>query len=553
MLVGAGLRQILATFMEVWQPWGLVVGRHLFAGVLVITLLSWADFAEARTGRQVHVVYPGQRLGSIAKRYNVSVEVICQVNGIDRPDRIKPGQRLEIPSRAEARKLAEQAKGATATPTDAAATPADTAQPVKAAPKAAVAGAAAKANQPGHNKAESNKSAKAESKSSAKPEVTLAKTQTPGAAKAAALDTASKTADVKASSVKRGTTRLDPVTMLPTGLAHRVKSGDSLSGIAVRYDTTVKALLEANNLRRDQVIRVGQVLTIPQAPVGSGWWAKFAKKPQRSGEIEVFAHHAHSVRWKGKAVVNGKVQPAARTALSRLLGATGSAPPVPDRLLQLLVHVSDTFGGRPIRLVSGYRISSYVKDSRHRHSSAVDFSIPGVPNAALRDYLLQLGNVGVGYYPNSSFVHLDVRGRSAYWVDYAGPGEAPRKTPRGDLRVAEASTKTERKPATAVASLRSVAATTPTAPTVTELDVLGERTVAAIEGRNTPSTGLLKRPTLTEGTLGAGGANPVNAAERGVAVSKSVAVAEAELMTSVPKVKAKSTDVKRTDSSDNGG
>jgi hypothetical protein len=38
--------------------------------------------------------------------------------------------------------------------------------------------------------------------------------------------------------------------------------------------------------------------------------------------------------------------------------------------------------------------------------------------------------VGVGYYPNSSFVHLDVRETNTYWVDYAGPGEAPRKTNR---------------------------------------------------------------------------------------------------------------------------
>jgi hypothetical protein len=33
-------------------------------------------------------------------------------------------------------------------------------------------------------------------------------------------------------------------------------------------------------------------------------------------------------------------------------------------------------------------------------------------------------NVGVGYYPNSSFVHLDVRrGSSAFWIDYSGPGQ----------------------------------------------------------------------------------------------------------------------------------
>jgi LysM repeat protein len=551
-LVPPRVRQNLATFTEVWQPSGLVVGRHLFAGFLAISLLSWADLAEARSdGRQIHVVYPGQRLGSIAKRYNVSVEVICQVNGIERPDLIKPGQRLEIPSRAEARKLAEQAKAGTAKPTDVAkpadnATKAsDTAQAAKATSKTAVV-AAAKTD----NKAETSKAVK-ETKSSAKAEVALAKTQTPAAGKSAPVAPA-KAEDVKASTLKSGTTRLDPVTMLPTGLAHRVKAGDSLSGIAVRYDTTVKELLQANNLRRDQVIRIGQVLTIPQAPVGSGWWAKFAKKPPRAGEIEVFAHHAYSVRWKGKVVDKGKVQPAARAALSRMLGATGSAPPVPDRLIQLLVHVSDTFGGRPIRLVSGYRTTSYVKDSRHRHSSAVDFSIPGVPNAALRDYLLQLGNVGVGFYPNSSFVHLDVRGKSAYWVDYAGPGEAPRKAPRGDERVAEvtttsttaksaatksaatksAATKNDGGSATAMAA-RSTAATTPS---VKELDVLGERTIAAIEGNTTPSAGLAKRPPTTPvtGALGARGTHPVDSAQRGVAVSKSIAAAESELLKSVP-------------------
>ena len=30
----------------------------------------------------------------------------------------------------------------------------------------------------------------------------------------------------------------------------------------------------------------------------------------------------------------------------------------------------------------------------------------------------------MGYYPNSSFVHLDVRkSASAFWIDYSGPGE----------------------------------------------------------------------------------------------------------------------------------
>jgi len=32
-----------------------------------------------------------------------------------------------------------------------------------------------------------------------------------------------------------------------------------------------------------------------------------------------------------------------------------------------------------------------------------------------------MGFVGVGVYPASQFVHVDVRPRSYFWVDYSGP------------------------------------------------------------------------------------------------------------------------------------
>ena len=51
---------------------------------------------------------------------------------------------------------------------------------------------------------------------------------------------------------------------------------------------------------------------------------------------------------------------------------------------------------RPLRVVSGFRKRSFYSDSRHPRSEAVDFSIPGVPNAVLRQYLLLLEDVGVG-------------------------------------------------------------------------------------------------------------------------------------------------------------
>ena len=46
-------------------------------------------------------------------------------------------------------------------------------------------------------------------------------------------------------------------------LEHRVRSGDTLSEIAESYGIGLSALLRANNLRSRDLIRVGQVLTLP--------------------------------------------------------------------------------------------------------------------------------------------------------------------------------------------------------------------------------------------------------------------------------------------------
>jgi LysM repeat protein len=213
-------------------------------------------------------------------------------------------------------------------------------------------------------------------------------------------------------------------------LTHRVKRGDSLSAIAQRYGTSVRALAAANGLGQDAKVHADQLLVIPhqhRRPGGGDDWLKYARTPQQPGHLELYTY---TQRFVGPVIVDGKVQPAAKSAISSLLGVKGSRPALSERLLRLLVRVSDTFGGRAVRVVSGFRTSSYYSDSRHRRSEAVDFSIPGVPNEVVRQYLLLLADVGVGYYPNSSFLHLDVRSCPMQWTDYAGPGEPPRHSPR---------------------------------------------------------------------------------------------------------------------------
>jgi hypothetical protein len=91
--------------------------------------------------------------------------------------------------------------------------------------------------------------------------------------------------------------------------------------------------------------------------------------------------------------------------------------------------VSNHFGGKKLEIVSGFRpfaSTQYTPHSNHNFGKALDFRIQGVPNEVLRDFCKTLRNVGVGYYPNSTFVHLDVRDSSAYWVDYSRPGEPPK-------------------------------------------------------------------------------------------------------------------------------
>jgi hypothetical protein len=91
-------------------------------------------------------------------------------------------------------------------------------------------------------------------------------------------------------------------------------------------------------------------------------------------------------------------------------------------LLSRLQQVANKFPGRALEIVSGYRPDARVT-SRHHHARALDFRVEGVSNERLRDFLRSLEETGVGYYPNSSFVHVDVREDKGYWVDRSGPGE----------------------------------------------------------------------------------------------------------------------------------
>jgi hypothetical protein len=100
---------------------------------------------------------------------------------------------------------------------------------------------------------------------------------------------------------------------------------------------------------------------------------------------------------------------------------------VDEGLVVRLQNVVDHFRAAKVTVVSGYRPRSL--GSFHQSAKALDFHIDGVTHEALVAYCRTLPDTGCGYYPNSSFIHMDVRPKGTghvYWIDASGPGETPR-------------------------------------------------------------------------------------------------------------------------------
>jgi uncharacterized protein YcbK (DUF882 family) len=104
------------------------------------------------------------------------------------------------------------------------------------------------------------------------------------------------------------------------------------------------------------------------------------------------------------------------------------------RLLVALSHLYDHFGKR-IDIVSAYR-NQRKETSYHFKGSAADVRIDGVHPKQIRAFAesLDAGGMGIGIYPKSMFVHVDVRPPPSFrWVDQsrANPNAAEKRPPKG--------------------------------------------------------------------------------------------------------------------------
>jgi uncharacterized protein YcbK (DUF882 family) len=224
---------------------------------------------------------------------------------------------------------------------------------------------------------------------------------------------------------------------------HVVARGHTLEAIAHRYHVTVKAIIAANHIKDARHLRIGETLVIPgvspsKTVAGSSTHASgkaghppsYAMRAKTPGVV-----HATRLATNEDFVIRvssrrGHVAPTALKSFERMMRSAGGLTHAPDpRLVALVGQVANHFGSRKLEVISGFRPYSptqYTAHSNHNIGHALDFRVVGVPNEVLRDYCKTLKNVGVGYYPNSTFVHLDVRETSATWIDYSKPGERPR-------------------------------------------------------------------------------------------------------------------------------
>lgn len=123
--------------------------------------------------------------------------------------------------------------------------------------------------------------------------------------------------------------------------------------------------------------------------------------------------------------------PAALAELDHFLRdhRTGDVHHYDPRLFDVLHELTASLGdsGAEINVICGYRSpwsneflrtrsphTGVARHSLHMQAEAIDIRLPGIATSAVRQAALRMHAGGVGYYPTSNFVHVDV-GRVRHW------------------------------------------------------------------------------------------------------------------------------------------
>lgn len=181
-----------------------------------------------------------------------------------------------------------------------------------------------------------------------------------------------------------------------------------------------------HTISRRKFLKLGMLATALPLPAAAGEWRSAAER-------RLCFHNLHTGEKADLAYwVQGDYVPESLAEINRVLRdhRTGEVAAIDTQLLNLLARVRAALGtSQPFEVISGYRspasnlmlvenTAGVARRSLHLEGKAIDVRIPDIPLADLQRAGFMLQGGGVGYYPDSNFVHLDV-GRVRAWETQA--------------------------------------------------------------------------------------------------------------------------------------
>lgn len=128
--------------------------------------------------------------------------------------------------------------------------------------------------------------------------------------------------------------------------------------------------------------------------------------------------------------------------INKLYGSSWADPEnrMSLRLIELLDFLEDHFGGKGIRIISGYRSPSHNENLRnngklaatsslHMDAEALDIVMEGVPSSTINEYLIAQDCCGVGFYHGRA-IHIDT-GPPRFW-DEVTSGTEKKEPPENE-------------------------------------------------------------------------------------------------------------------------
>jgi LysM repeat protein len=285
--------------------------KGLLAGCAIATVLAIGpSMTRPAAARDSVVVRAGDTLSGIAVQHGVTVEQLVSLNGIENPNRIYDGQTLRLKPVAST------------TPVDPpraarshAVRPGDTLTGIARRYGTSIQAIVAANGLPNANRIYAGQ-----------------RLAIPGTAAAPKATPKAAPKPLKSSPA--------PAAAAPT--THRVQFGETLTGIARRYGTTIAAIVRANRIANPSFVRTGTILRIPggASPTTGGASAKTAMPDsmarlvarraavrrvitEEAARFGVATDFALAVGWQESGWQEGLVSSAGAIGVMQLLPATG--------------------------------------------------------------------------------------------------------------------------------------------------------------------------------------------------------------------------------------